>query len=163
MTAQGKSLDELRFEYERRKRCEERRRNMEGAKRKVEALRKTAQKIGESQENDAPSDSGEAATVIIPTGYRPLFETLMEAFRQASEGKGKERHGNGRPFLEQPIFTIAESHGAGFLTGQAVKKLCETPGLYENKGTEAAVRELLGAIVYTAAAVIYLQSGDDDA
>lgn len=159
MNAQGKSLEELRFEYERRKRCEERRRNTEGAKRKVEGIKASRAK----EENDAPTDSGEAATVIIPTGYRPLFETLMEAFRQASEGKGKERHGNGRPFLEQPIFTIAESHGAGFLTGQAVKKLCETPGLYENKGADAAVRELLGAIVYSAAAVIYLQSGDDDA
>ena len=98
------------------------------------------------------------ATVDVVKGYEPLFGVLMDALKQASGGKGKERHANGLPFLDQPIMTIADGHGMGFLTGQATKKLQESHKLLELRGKDAAVAEMLGAIVYTAAAILHLQS-----
>jgi len=41
--------------------------------------------------------------VDVVDGYEPLFNVLMEALRQASCGKGKERHANNKPFIEQPF------------------------------------------------------------
>ena len=98
--------------------------------------------------------------VIKPEGtlpnqyeYRHLVHVLVQAFLQASAGKGKERHVfNDAPFREQQIFEIAEKVGIGFCTGQAVKKLYEQHASREDK-----VRDLLGAMVYTSAAVIILQ------
>ena len=87
-------------------------------------------------------------------GYAPLAAVLKEAYDQASKGKGHERHANGRPFIDQPIFQINRSvgtnHGAVF---QACKKAEESTGL----PTEAAIKELLGTIVYAAAAIILLR------
>lgn len=95
--------------------------------------------------------------------YASLAEVLNRAYKQASEGKGVERHAKeGEAFEDQLLFRIAEKHGVGFLTGQAVKKLDESARLFDDFGTEAAVRELLGAIVYTAAAVIALEDGGED-
>ena len=91
--------------------------------------------------------------------YASLAEVLNRAYKQASEGKGVERHAKeGEAFEDQLLFRIAEKHGVGFLTGQAVKKLDESARLFDDFGTDAAVRELLGAIVYTAAAVIALEA-----
>ena len=91
---------------------------------------------------------------------------LDEAYEQAAEGKGKERHAGDKPFLRQPIMEIGRMVGEGYNMGQAMKKLQEAETLLrlEGKGVEAAVRELLGAIVYTASAVILLREkyGDKD-
>ena len=90
-------------------------------------------------------------------GYEPLEKVLREALEQAAAGKGKERHASdGRAFTDQPIMTIARDVGIGFLTGQAIKKAIESRGLYTSRGRSAARNELLGAIVYLAAAVIRL-------
>lgn len=83
-------------------------------------------------------------------GYDELRTALHDALTQASQGKGEERHGHGRTFLEQPIFRHIKAHGVGFATGQAAKKLEEAHGL----NADRAKSELLGAIVYTAAAYI---------
>lgn len=91
------------------------------------------------------------------TGYEELVDTLMEAYSQASSGKGDERHGRGMDFTEQPLFTIMREHGVGFATGQAVKKLGEAHTLLGLRGKEAAINELYGAIVYTAAAIMQLR------
>lgn len=85
-----------------------------------------------------------------PVGYGELAKALDEALAQASHGKGEERHGMGKPFLDQPIFRLIKAHGVGFATGQAAKKLEEAHGL----NADAARAELLGAIVYSAAAYI---------
>lgn len=86
-----------------------------------------------------------------PTEH-PLYDHLMAAIEQAMFGKG-ERHGGATvPFLDQPIFHYAKMHGRGFLTGQAAKKLEEAA----STRTGAAFRmEVLGAIVYAAAALIH--------
>ena len=92
------------------------------------------------------------------TGYEPLKRVLDEAYQQAAGGKGKERHASdGRPFMEQPIMTIARDVGNGFLTGQAIKKAIEARRINSLRGPGAAKAELLGAIVYLAAAVLRVE------
>lgn len=86
-------------------------------------------------------------------GYEKLAEVLRRAFDQAATGKGNVRHANGLPFDKQPMQDLMRAHGVGFATGQAAKKLQESHGLQR----EAAIRELLGAIVYTAGAIIFLE------
>lgn len=81
--------------------------------------------------------------------YQALRDVLDEAFNQAVNGKGKERHANGNAWLMQPIFEIGRMVGVGFNTGQAIKKLQESSRMEP----DAAVRELLGAIVYAASAI----------
>lgn len=90
-----------------------------------------------------------------PDPYEGLYSRLMGAFEQASEGKGQERHGNGQVWEQQPIFSIAQEEGLGFLTGQAKKKIGESRGMT----SDAAVRELRGAIVYLAAAIQCIEEG----
>lgn len=89
-----------------------------------------------------------------PKGYEALYRILCEALEQSASGKGRERHASGEPWEEQPIVEICRwlgsNHGTLF---QAIKKLRESARLRP----EAARREMLGAIVYTAAAIYYLE------
>src|SRR5699024_5730590 len=87
--------------------------------------------------------------------YHDLARVLAAAFQQASRGKGAERHGNGRAFREQRMFTITEGMGteAGLIF-QANKKSQESMAMEK----DAAVRELAGAIVYLAGAMLCRQS-----
>ncbi|MDQ0505960.1 hypothetical protein [Xanthobacter agilis] len=91
--------------------------------------------------------------------YALLRSTLDAAFEQASAGKGRERHANGRPFDRQPIMEIGRMVGPGYATGQAMKKSQEALGMLSRGERDAAVRELLGAIIYTAAAVLLIEEG----
>lgn len=89
--------------------------------------------------------------------FQPLIDALQAALRQAVSGKGKERHNrDDLPFDEQPIMTLTRSVGLGFPLGQACKKAIEAQTLLDTKGWESCRNELLGAIVYLAAAVVYL-------
>lgn len=93
---------------------------------------------------------------IIPggvPGYEPLADILREAYDQSAKGKGKERHANGKPFLMQPIMSIGRMVGPGYPLGQAMKKAQEAGSMFARGNTPAATAELLGVIVYTAAAV----------
>lgn len=87
--------------------------------------------------------------------YDILRSILNEAYDQAATGKGRERHANGKPWDEQPIAEIGRMVGTGFNTGQAIKKLQESSRM---EG-EIAVRELLGAIVYAASAIMLIREG----
>ena len=78
--------------------------------------------------------------------YKELESILREAYNQATEGKGKERHARGMPFDQQPISLIPIMVGPGFLSGQAIKKIVEAQYLPVDK----AVHELQGAINYLA-------------
>jgi hypothetical protein len=84
--------------------------------------------------------------------YYSLETALLDAFRQASKGKGKERHANDKPFEDQPIFWIDE-HFKSFQLGQAVKKMHESQGMEPAQ----AIHELRGSIVYISARIITLQ------
>lgn len=97
-------------------------------------------------------DNRHVVPVEIPPGYDKLFAVLMQAFEQASGGKGKERHAkDGVPFEDQPMSQINKQLGSidGFIY-QAHKKSLESKRLPDGRGQA----ELLGAIVYLAGAVI---------
>lgn len=84
--------------------------------------------------------------------YETLRDVLGEAFNQASNGKGSERHADNQDFEDQPIMWIEENFKS-FQLGQAVKKIHES----QRMDADAAERELLGAINYLAARIIYLR------
>jgi len=92
----------------------------------------------------------------ISTMYAPLKSVLKLAYQQSASGKGKDRHANGKPFLEQPIMEIGRMVGMGYQTGQAMKKAQEAGGMVQRGQHEAAQAELLGAINYLAAAFILI-------
>ena len=82
---------------------------------------------------------------------------LQDALDQAQGGKGAERHGNGLPFDAQPMQQLIGLYGEGFALGQAAKKLQEATRM----DAEAAERELLGAIVYIAGALVHRRNAED--
>lgn len=85
-------------------------------------------------------------------GYEKLKKVFEEAFLQAYEGKGKERHAAGRDFLDQPLLIIQELVGTGFALGQAIKKAQES----QRMEYKAARTELLGALIYLAGAIAFM-------
>lgn len=83
--------------------------------------------------------------------HHPLQAVFDRCIEQVASGKGEERHGKGLEFFEQPWVDIARTHGIGFLTGQAEKKLREA----QSMDADAWEREMLGAINYAAKAILY--------
>ena len=85
--------------------------------------------------------------------YAALYNVLTRALHQAAYGKGRERHANDKAFVDQPILEMARLlDSPDGLAQQVMKKVLEARGL---PTVEARVRELLGAVVYTAAMVIW--------
>jgi len=91
---------------------------------------------------------------INDTFYAELRRILDAAFEQSATGKGRERHATGEPWHKQPIVTIGRED-RDFCTGQVREKCLEAKRLQK----DAAVRELLGAIVYLAAE-IYIRENE---
>lgn len=94
-------------------------------------------------------------------GYSALADVLHRAYQQASKGgKGHERHGTDDVAFENQdsIGHVAPLFGVGYLLGQATKKSKESMRLPR----DAAIKELLGAIVYLSGAVIHLEKEDGD-
>ena len=96
--------------------------------------------------------------VAVVHGYEDLHQVLVRALDQAQQGKGKERHADGKPFSEQPMQQLIALYGRGFALGQAGKKMQES----QRMEPDAAVRELLGAIVYIAGSIISLENAQKD-
>lgn len=94
--------------------------------------------------------------INVTEDYYHLAQVLALAYEQSSSGKGKNRHANGKPFLEQPIMEIGRMVGIGYQLGQAMKKAQEAGGMASRGEISAAQAELLGAINYLAAAHIQL-------
>lgn len=115
---------------------------------------KTGQPYNPHQHERRVDDGTEYQTMA--TMYQPLKDVLKSAFAQAAAGKGKDRHANGKSFLEQPIMEIGRMVGMGYQTGQAMKKAQEAGGMVQRGQYEAARAELLGAINYLAAAHILI-------
>lgn len=92
---------------------------------------------------------------VVP-GYESLAAVLDAALDQAQHGKGADRHASGEPFEQQPIVAICEALGGDFAVGQAIKKRHEARRLPPDR----AKAELLGAIVYLAAAVIVIDKAE---
>ena len=93
-----------------------------------------------------------------PAGYEDLAEVLTAALMQAANGKGSQRHGNGRAFADQPMAEITRAHGLGFPLGQCEKKGREAASMVARGEFDAARRELLGAINYLAGAVLAINA-----
>ena len=95
-------------------------------------------------------------------GVDHFEQVLLEALQQVVAGKGEERHGHGLELYAQPWMTIASQVGNGFLTGQAIKKLMEAASTKDAEGysRNQYERELLGAIAYTAFAIMHLRIED---
>ena len=100
---------------------------------------------------------------VIPggvSGYEHLARILGLAYDQSAKGKGKERHANARPFEKQPIMEIARMCGLGYQTGQIQKKVQEATTMASRGNTAGAKAELLGAIVYAAAAYLTVEESE---
>lgn len=95
-----------------------------------------------------------AENLRASTDYQILAHVLQMALDQAQTGKGRERHANDQAFSSQPILNIARMldgiDGHGF---QVMKKTQEAVRMFHRGRESAAIQELLGAIVYSAAAV----------
>ncbi|MCK9342308.1 MAG: hypothetical protein WCS15_00130 [Prevotella sp.] len=89
----------------------------------------------------------------IEKGYEELAGVLQQALDQAQKGKGKERHAKeGEAFVDQQILEISRRQGnVSGLAFQVHKKLYEAEAMFERGEYGAAMHEMLGAIVYTAA------------
>lgn len=98
----------------------------------------------------------ENETALADLPYIKLRNVLDRAYEQSAYGKGKARHANDRPFDRQPILEIGRMVGPGFALGQVMKKAQEAGGMAGRSSFEAAQAELLGVIVYAAAAHILL-------
>jgi len=98
--------------------------------------------------------SGTIVNVQCEPGYEPLLDTLIAALDQAQHGKGKERHANGLPFLEQPIMQGGRECGPGGPAFQARKKILEALNC---KDDTSAIRDLRGAINYIGAMILLRQ------
>mgnify|MGYP005965246437 CR=1 FL=1 len=85
--------------------------------------------------------------------YLPLLRTFLGALEQAAYGKGRERHANDLPFVEQPILAVARmlNSDAG-LAQQVIKKTNEARGLPTK---HARIKELRGTLVYAAAMILF--------
>lgn len=89
--------------------------------------------------------------------YETLRSVLIDALAQAATGKGAERHANGRAFEDQPMLDISRMVGIGGPAFQVMKKAQEACGMASRGEFAAAERELLGAIVYAAGAVLLVR------
>jgi hypothetical protein len=86
--------------------------------------------------------------------YEYLINILASALDQASSGKGKERHADANlPFEEQDIVKDSIYCGQAGPIYQIRKKAKESLRLSPDK----AIQELLGCIIYSAAAIIALE------
>lgn len=96
-------------------------------------------------------------------GYEDLARVLTEAHDQSAKHKGAARHAD-RPnqnFSDQPLMRITERYGPGFPLGQAEKKQDEAYKMFARTEFAACKQELLGAIVYLAAAVLYVEDAEE--
>jgi hypothetical protein len=88
--------------------------------------------------------------------YTQLARVLHDAYGQAANGKGRERHADNEAFESQQICVINRWLRGNPVAGpifQVVKKAVETTKL----SPKDAIRELYGAINYAAAAIILLE------
>lgn len=88
-------------------------------------------------------------------GYESLISVLNMALNQCAAGKGKERHAQGQPFDKQPMQVISQLlNSPEGMRYQVVKKTQESSRMEK----DPAIQELLGAIIYAAGTVIFLQN-----
>lgn len=101
-------------------------------------------------------------TENVKKSYADFVKVLFEAYKQTASGKGNERHGKDTPWREQPMMTeLRQMKSPVGPIFQARKKLLESLTLAE-QDPKRAYAEVLGAIVYAAAAAQFFR-GDEEA
>lgn len=86
----------------------------------------------------------------------PLELIFSDVVDQVTKGKGVRHGGAAVPFYEQQWVSLAKTHGNGFLTGQAAKKLTEAVESGNRQtNAEAFEREVMGAIAYLGMALLH--------
>ncbi|MBV6343102.1 hypothetical protein [Candidatus Magnetobacterium casense] len=93
--------------------------------------------------------------------YKALEDVLMMARNRAAAGKGRERHGTGEPFHQQPICQELRHMGLEPAIYQVRKKALELLRFKGKRARDRRTAELLDIIVYAAAAVIVNEEGQD--
>jgi hypothetical protein len=92
-----------------------------------------------------------------------LWLTLQKAYDQSTNGKGRIRHNpKDLPFAEQKIMQLTRMLGVGGPIYQVCKKSTEASNLADKGLIDMAKSEMLGAIVYAAAAYVYLDELQDE-
>ena len=91
---------------------------------------------------------------------QPYPEALAFCIAQALSGKGEQRHGFGRPFVQQVWVDLARKHGVGFLTGQSEKKWIEANTFIIATDDARYCAEVAGAINYGLMALLWLREPD---
>lgn len=92
--------------------------------------------------------------------YDSLNEVLHDAYEQAANGKGKERHATDNAYKDQVICAVQRlsfKHPFGYQAGQVCKKIIEAGRLFEQGKTDAAYAEVCGAVNYAAAMGIMIK------
>jgi hypothetical protein len=113
---------------------------------------RTSSPIPEYRKGVVPEAILDDRETIENPNYDLLQSVLMDAYEQAASGKGADRHGFGLNFEDQDMIEVTNRVGLGFPLGQAIKKLSEGKRLDRAK----AKKEFLGAIVYIAGAIIWM-------
>ena len=88
--------------------------------------------------------------------YHEIAIALLEAYQQASIGKGAARHAQEKPFRLQRMQSLAKGQGHwGGLSYQVCKKVQEAERL---PTPEQRIAEVHGAIVYCAGIITYIRN-----
>lgn len=86
----------------------------------------------------------------------PFGRALEICIEQVERGKGAERHGLGRAFVQQHWLSNTCINGLGFLTGQSQKKWVEANEKFAADGARYT-DEVAGAIVYSLMAILVIE------
>jgi hypothetical protein len=122
---------------------------------KLRKRRDSVLELNDNKKSFAEVPEKQNKGVLIEKEYTSLFDVYLKALEQAQHGKGKKRHANELDFKDQPILMISRSlNSVNGVLFQAMKKITEIQNIPD---TKAKVNELLGAMNYIAAAVIYLE------
>lgn len=129
--------------------------------REYEEIYRQSKLIGKKVKSPRPTNSSIKRLLEKPEtsdnpNYDALLSVLMDAYDQAANGKGADRHGRGLNFEDQDMLTIMDNVGIGFGAGQAIKKIVEGIRLNDVQ----CRKELLGAIVYLAGTILWVNKHD---
>jgi len=100
---------------------------------------------------------GKEKKVFIPEEYEALWYINQKALARVISGKGKERHANGKQFIEQDICVFIREEGWGFAIGQARKKVNEARKMFANGEKSKAINEVLDASIYLQALALVME------
>lgn len=88
----------------------------------------------------------------VGSEYNILQREFDNALQQASAGKGKERHARGKENFDDQVMCAVQrlliDHPCGGLAYQVIKKTIESGRLFNDKGVDAAKKEIYGAMNY---------------